>query len=120
MSLAPSDEFWDGLRIDQTGKIRIEIVPARIGPLDEIDLVAAQPLLELLLAPDRIVHRIEMLVVDEQVDAVSFREAVDEVLFVDRNAVDEIAGDADVESAVAATCQKIDGRGFVRLRHGRM
>ena len=58
-------------------------------------------------------------VIDEAMDAIALREAVNEILFVNGNAVEERTRHADVEDAVSLAGHDVDARCFSTFgRHG--
>ena len=80
--------------------------------MDEANLPSAFPFLDAGFALNGLFHRFVHLVVDELVNAIFFGEAVDEVLFVDRNAVMQAACYARVENAVWRAGHDVDA-GFL-------
>src|SRR5690606_12737024 len=79
----------------------VEVVPRRVRLLDQPQLPCAVPLLEPLLAGDRVANVVVLLEVDEAVHAVPLREPFGHVVFVHPDPLQEITRDADVEGAVA-------------------
>lgn len=68
---------------------------------DQLDLPLPLPVLDLLLARDRGVHRPGEFEPDERFDAIAFGEAVEVVDPMLADALDQVRGDAGVERAVA-------------------
>src|SRR3546814_17865903 len=56
----------------------VEVVPGRVGFLDQVEFPAAGPVFDVLLALDRGLDRAVHFVPDEHVDAVARRESVAE------------------------------------------
>ncbi len=85
-----------------------QIAPFRVRRLDQFDLPLALPVLDLLLARDRGVHRPGEFEPDERFDAVSFCEAVEAAAPMLAHALDQMGGDAGVERAVPRARHGID------------
>lgn len=83
-------------------------MPFRVQGQDEADLPGATLLFQLLLTQDCVRHRVVHLVVDEQLDAVTSGEAVDETLIMLDHAMAEIARHADVEDAIWLAGENVD------------
>ena len=85
-----------------------QIAPFRVRCLDQVGLPLALPVLDLLLARDRGVHRPGELEPDERFDAIAFGEAVETAVAVLDGALDQVRGDAGVERAVGRAGDYID------------
>src|SRR3546814_3660873 len=77
--------------------------------LDQPELPAPIPLLDLLLTHYGALHRGVQFVPDQRGNAVSLREAVDDVFPVLPCASDQIAGNPGIQSAVAFAGKNVDG-----------
>jgi len=69
---------------------QIQVAPATVFALDQVDLPVPLPLLDLLLAVKRRLGRIVRLEPDELVDAVFFGKAGDDLVLVFPNSPQEI------------------------------
>ena len=76
-----------------------QVLPCWIERLDQIDLLAAAPALDLLLSRNCVTNLAKLLIVDQSRDVVSFGKAVDKLMFVLINAPLQVAGHASVERA---------------------
>lgn len=85
-----------------------QIAPFGVRRLDQFDLPLALPVLDLLLARDRGVHRPGELEPDKRFDVIMFGEAVETAVAVLVYALDQVRGDAGVERAVACAGGDID------------
>ena len=94
--------------------VEVEVVPRRIGLLDESDFPGTLPFLESVLAGDGGFHSGVSLVPDEAVYVVSLGESVGEVILVLPDALDEVGGDACVDGAVKSAGEDV----YARLLHG--
>src|SRR5262245_61764010 len=108
-----ADERW-WTRIDE---VVVKIPPLGIGLFDEDEFPCATPLLQCFFPSDRDVHVIILLIPDEADAAVLGRESGKDSFAVLMDAADEIAGDPEVEGAVALAGNDVDGDAVV-LRHG--
>lgn len=77
-----------------------QVAPVRIRRLDQLDLPLALPVLDLLLARDRGVHRPGEFEPDERLYAIAVGEAPETSVAVLADALDQVRGDAGVERAV--------------------
>jgi hypothetical protein len=87
---------------------RVQIVPIGVRTLDQLDLPLALPLLERLLALDRINDAIEGLEPDQSLYAVAFCEPVDQAFAMLVDPAQQFAGDADVQRPVLPARQDVD------------
>ena len=93
-----------------------KIIPVRIGPLDQVQLPFTPPLLDALLARDGGIHRAVLLEPDQLGDAVLLAETVDEMFAVLPDALNQVAGDTEVEGAVSSAGKEVHGG--LQLLHG--
>lgn len=77
-----------------------QIPPLRVRRLDQLDLPFALPVLDLLLARDRGVHRSGEFEPDERLHAIAVGEAAETAAPVLADALDQVRGDAGVERAM--------------------
>src|SRR5581483_11280379 len=94
------------------GRLVEQVDPLRVHALDQADFPESLPLLDLLFAADGGRHGLVHLVVDEAVHAVALGEPLDQTLLVLHHAIEQIAGDADVERAVTSAGKYVDARGL--------
>ena len=94
-----------------------QIAPIRVCRLDQLNLPPALPVLDLLLARDRGVHRRGEFEPDERFDAIAAGEAAETAVAVLADALDQVRGDAGVERAVPRTRHDI-GAGLEVGVHG--
>ena len=78
-----------------------EVAPAWVGFLDKADFPRSLPLLQAFLSGDRMFHRRVLLEPDEAFHAVVLGETFERAIAMLMDAGEEIAGHADVESAIA-------------------
>jgi hypothetical protein len=78
--------------------------------LNEPQLPQPVPLLQPLLAHDRLFHRAEQFVVDQHAHAMLLRESLDRLLPVLPDALNQRRRHADVERSIAAARENVDGR----------
>ncbi len=97
-----------------------QIAPMRIVFLDQADFPGAPPFLNPFFAQDGIGHGVVRLKMDELFDAVSFGETRHITHPVLVYALAQIAGDADIERAVRATCKDVNERLFHAGRLARL
>jgi len=83
-------------------QIIIEITPLRVVLLDRLQLPGASPLFDPLLPHVRILHGFVKLREHQCADAVIPGKTIDRTRAVLRYAAGKIAGDADIEGAVAS------------------
>src|SRR3546814_15723499 len=83
--------------------------PARIFLLDQPELPAPIPLLDMLLTHYGALHRGVQFVPDQRGNAVSLREDVDDVFPVLPCASEQIAGNPGIQSAVAFAGKNVEG-----------
>jgi hypothetical protein len=76
-----------------------EIIPSRIACDNQSDLPGTRPMLDVVLARDRILDGRELFKVDEPLQSVSLREASDESGAMFEYAAHKIICDADIENA---------------------
>jgi hypothetical protein len=81
------------------GDARIQIVPVGIEFLNQPDFPGSIPLLQLLLALDRVFGIIELFEIDEVADLVLLRKAFRQFQAMLGDAANEIIGYADVKRA---------------------
>src|ERR1700730_14828225 len=86
----------------------VEIDPCRVGPLDQIDLPFATPLLELFLPRNRVEDVVVAFKPNKKVNPVSRRESAGSVRLVLVHATDQIVGHPDVERPMFTACQDVD------------
>src|SRR5262245_53214812 len=86
----------------------VKVDPVGIRPLDQIDLPLTAPLLELLLARDRVHGIVVAFEPDEKVHSMSRSESGNGVRSMLVHPTDQISGHADVERAVFAACKDVD------------
>jgi hypothetical protein len=99
-----------------------QIVQIRITRNNQSNLPGGGPMLDIMLALDRILDCLESLEIDEPFQSISFRKAFDETGSMLEYAADKIVCDADIEDAVRsighevneaaghAILQDVDGR----------
>ena len=87
-----------------------QITPLGIGAIDQVDLPLPAPVLELLLARDRMVHIAEHLEVDEAIDGVAGGETRRRAITVLPDALYQVRGDTDVQRAVVPVRKNVDAR----------
>jgi hypothetical protein len=88
-----------------------KIFPVRVLHLDQLDLPATIPLLQLLLSHDRGLQVAMQLERNEPVDRIALREAVDYMTPVLPSPTDKVASDTDVQ-CFRAPIRKHIGRGL--------
>jgi len=77
-----------------------QIAPIGVRCLDQLDLPLALPILDLLLARDRGVHRPGEFEPDERLHAIAVGEAAETAVAVLADALGQVRGDAGVERPV--------------------
>src|SRR3546814_11712785 len=82
-------------------RVLAQMEPGRVRLWVCLDLPFPLPIIDLLVARDRVVHRPGEFEPDERLDAVSFGEAVEAAVAMLADALDQVRGDAGVERAVA-------------------
>ena len=92
----------------QKAQILRQVAPAEIVLLDQFDLPCAEPLLDPLLAQDRLLHRRVLFEPDEPPDPVLAREAGNRAVAVLLDALDQAGGDAGIDRAIAPVGEQID------------
>ena len=85
-----------------------EIVPIRVVALNQIDLPLAMPVLQLLLACDRLFHGAKQFVAHQAMHRVLFCKAVDFAVSMLPKTSDKIARDADVKRAAGRAGEDVD------------
>src|ERR1700722_2158057 len=94
------DESWR--------QCRIQIIPIGIHLVNEADFPRARPMLDRLLALNRVADIVELLLVDEKLEPVSLRESVDQPLAMLIDASEQIAGDTDVKYSATSVGHEVD------------
>jgi hypothetical protein len=90
-------------------------MPIRVARLDQLNLPAPIPLLDLLLALDSADDAVASLEVDKLLDAIALGEARNLRAFVFLDAPNQVVGDADIERPIAIRSENLDV-GWHRLR----
>jgi hypothetical protein len=85
-----------------------KIVPSRIGSDNFPDLPRAGPVLDVVLALDRVADIVELLEINQPLQSVSFGESFDESRAVFVDAANEIARHADIQNAVRTIGQNVN------------
>ena len=101
---ASPESITTGLACDP----RVEIDPFRIGPLDQVDLPFAPPLLEFLLPRDRIEDVVVAFKPNKKMNPVSRGESADRVRLVLVRAADQIVGHPDIKSPMLSACEDVN------------
>src|SRR5687768_5769775 len=91
-----------------SNNIRGQIVPVRVDLLDQLDLPASSPLLDLLLARDRRLGGVVALVPNELVQLVLARETADDALLVFVYTLRQARRYTRVQCPVPAVCQDVN------------
>src|SRR5262245_20811536 len=96
LKLRESADSLDDRRL-HAGQRGIEVLPMRIGPLDQVELPRAGPLLHGLLALDRFAHVAVLVVPNQRVHLVLAREggALARAMLLDSK--DDPVGHADIQ-----------------------
>src|SRR5215813_5457684 len=100
---APRNDSADSMRYPL-----IEVDPSGIAPFDQVDLPLAAPLLELLLARDRIDNVVVTFEPDEKMHAVSRGESARGIRLVFIHPANQIIGHADIEGSMLSTREDVD------------
>ena len=87
-----------------------QIIPVRIGFLDEPKLPGTIPFLHLLLPHDGAFHVFVDFIPDERMDRIFCREAFSGVAFVLMESFNQIAGDANINRTVTFAGQYVYAR----------
>ena len=85
-----------------------EVGPVRVLPLDQIAFPVATPVLELLLARDRRLHRLVHLEPDQAVDGILLCEPAERPRAVLGQPLHQVRCDADVERAMLPRGEHVD------------
>jgi hypothetical protein len=88
----------------------MKIMPVRVHLLNDAKLPRSIPFLQLFFAPDRVFHRMAMLLPNQKLHAVGLCEALKGLILVIGNAIPKRARDTDIECAAVAVRQNVDGR----------
>src|ERR1700730_14087868 len=86
----------------------VEIDPCRVGPLDQIDLPFATPLLELFLPRDRVEDVVVAFKPNKKMNPISRRESAPGLRLVLVHATDQIVGHPYVEGPMFPACQDVN------------
>src|SRR6185437_1011210 len=86
----------------------IQIAPSGILAFDQSYLPGTLPALERLFTQDRRFHRRMKFVPNQRVDAIAMGITLHHIVLVLPAALDQIAGDADIENAVLLARQHVD------------
>jgi hypothetical protein len=97
-------------------QIARQVSPLRVRFLDQIDLPLPAPILDLLFSADRLGHRLKRFDMDETRYSMAFGEAFNFVVSMLVQALDQVAGNANVERAAIGTGQNVSAR-FADARH---
>src|SRR6266487_653037 len=81
---------------------------SRIHREDEIDLPLSRPMLDGLFPLDRSGSRVVAFVINQHLDAISFRKAWYEAFPELKGATDQIIGDANVKRAAPTISEEVD------------
>ena len=106
---AGSREVWGDWQGRLLANILPQIAPARISFLDQRNFPGTIPLFELFLSGNSRQHVLVLLEIDQHVDLVLFGESRDQLIFVFPDSLDQVAGHADVEGAIALAGEDVDG-----------
>src|SRR5690349_13846021 len=91
----------------------VEVVPVGVHLTDQLELPRTTPLLDRLLARNRLVDAVVELVPDEAVDAIMRAETAEGLGLVLPHAAADVARDAEIQRAVAFARDEINV-----IRHG--
>src|SRR5688572_13125056 len=86
----------------------IQIIPVGISLFDQPDLPGSIPVLQSLLASDRLTDIAELFKIDEPENLVAFGESVGCALAMLPDAPAKIVGHADIQRAAEFACQDVD------------
>src|SRR5690606_30069139 len=103
----------------QSKQAGIEVLPLRVGVLDQLQLPGAVPALQRLLSPDRLSDEAVHFIPDQRLAAVTLGKAFYAVLPMLADAFVEVRGHADVKNAERATGQNVGRDEGAALVHGR-
>src|SRR5205807_1254840 len=109
-AIAPRSS-WPGLSRPSTPSLRdrrIEVVPIWIINDDLSDLPGTRPMFDVVFALDGVADVIKRLEVDQPLQAVSLREAIDESGAMFEDAANEVVCHANVEDTIGSIGQKIN------------
>ena len=87
-----------------------QVAPFGVLAVDQVDLPLPPPVLELLLAGDRVNHLVEHLEVDEAMDPVARGETGQGVVPMLPQAPHQVGRNSDVQRAVMSACEEVDAR----------
>ena len=91
----------------------IKVTPGFIFLGNEPRLPSSRPMLNILLALDRLICGIVNLKMHQAIYLIALREAVDHLALVLIYTADEIARDGDIERAAGAACEDV----YIELSH---
>ena len=80
----------------------------RVVSLDQVDLPLTMPVLQLLLAQDRMLHIAQHLVVDEMMDLVPGRKATRSAVAMLPQLLHQVGRNADVKRPSRLACVDVD------------
>jgi hypothetical protein len=86
----------------------VEIIPFGIEGVDEPDLPGSRPMFHRFLFLDRGADIVENFIIDQVLESVSPREAVDQAFAMFETPLRQIAGDAGVKYSVAPTAHHVN------------
>jgi hypothetical protein len=102
---------WPGLSRPSTSLLRDnleEIIPIRILRDNQSDLPRPRPMFDIVLALDGISDIVESLKVNESLQSVPFRKALDKSGSMFEHAPDEIVCHANIQNAIRTTGQNVN------------
>src|SRR5690349_17841767 len=111
MRAAAPASSWPGLSRPSTSLLRdcrIKVVPVRIHGDDLPNLPRPRPMLDVMFALDGISDVVELLEIDQPLQAVPFSKAVDESRAMFEYPADKITCHSDMQDAVRTIGQNID------------
>src|SRR5262249_856172 len=92
-----------------------KITPDGIGRLNQLKLPGPPPLLDSLLAQDRLRHRAVQFKIHQAVYRILLREPLHRVPLLLKPTLDQVRRYADIKRAVALAREDVDGGGFFHL-----
>src|SRR5690606_18823766 len=98
-------------------ELNSQVAPGRIALFDQLELPRPVPLLEPLLAHDRMLHRGVWLEPDQHLDAILAGEARDGALPMLMDPLHQVRRDTDIERPAATRGEQVNARAELSL-HG--
>ena len=96
------------MTLRHSNKLIVKVIPVWIAFPDQFQFPRALPFLQLFFPGNCRGHVFKLFKMYQSMNLMLFRKALDNVIFVFKNSLDQITGDADIKCSVSFTGENVD------------